>query len=61
MVSHHKGEEAERTLRGYAQLDVEYDVIFDPTEPLAAGPLRVDGQHEGAYRQLAEGKLPTVR
>ena len=61
IVSNQKGEEAERKLRAYAQLGVDYYVIFDPTEQLGAEPLRVYGQHEGAYRQLAEGTLPTVR
>jgi hypothetical protein len=60
IVSNQKGEEAERKLRGYAQLGVDYYVIFDPTEQLGAGLLRVYGQHEGAYRQLANGTLSTV-
>jgi Uma2 family endonuclease len=60
IVSNQKGEEAERKLRAYAQLGVDYYVIFDPTEQLGAGPLRVYGQHEGVYVQLVEGKLPTV-
>jgi len=50
----------ERKLWDYAQLGIDYYVIFDPTEQLGAGALRVYGQHEGTYRPVATGTLSTV-
>jgi Uma2 family endonuclease len=59
IVSNRQGDE-ERKLRDYAQLGIDYYVIFDPTEQLGADVLRVYGQHEGTYRPVATGTLATV-
>jgi Uma2 family endonuclease len=60
IVSNQKGEEAERKLRDYARIGIDYYVIFDPSEQLGMGPLRIYRQHYGVYRQADSGALPTV-
>lgn len=60
IISHRKGAETESWLRDYAQIGIDYYVIFDPTDQLGAGVLRVYGLHEGVYRLSDETMLPTV-
>jgi hypothetical protein len=58
IVSNQRGREAERKLLQYAQMGVLYYVIFDPTNQLRAGVLRVYHHNGQAYSQVNEGWLP---
>ncbi len=60
IVSNQKGAEAERKLRLYGQMGVLYYVIFDPTNQLRSGSLRVYHNSGGTYRQVDEGWFPEV-
>ena len=60
IVSNQRGREAERKLRLYDQMGVLYYVIFDPTNQLRAGLLRVYHHSEQGYAQVNEGWLPEV-
>ena len=60
IVSNQKGEEAERKLRDYARIGVDYYVIFDPDGQLGGGPLRVYRRQEGFYRPSEGWELPAV-
>jgi len=60
IVSNQRGREAERKLLQYAQMGVLYYVIFDPTNQLRAGLLRVYHHNGQAYPQVNAGWLPEV-
>ena len=60
IVSNQRGGEAEWKLLLYDQMGVLYYVIFDPTNQLRAGLLRVYHHSEQGYAQVNEGWLPEV-
>lgn len=60
IVSNLKGAEAGSKMRDYAQIGVTYYVIFDPTERLRAGLLRVYRKRESDYGPLDGMVLPEV-
>jgi len=60
IVSNQRGGEAERKLLLYDQMGVLYYIIFDPTNQLRAGLLRVYHHSEQGYAQVNEGWLPEM-
>jgi hypothetical protein len=60
IVSNSKGGEDSRKLRKYAEIGIDYYVIYDPMEILQNGVLRVYGLRDGVYQPLASGWLSQV-
>jgi hypothetical protein len=60
IVSNRKGGEVESKLRDYARIRVIYYAIFDPSEQLRGGPLRLYELHAGTYIAMTERWLPEV-
>ncbi|NEO83524.1 MAG: Uma2 family endonuclease [Spirulina sp. SIO3F2] len=60
IVSNRKGHELDTKLTDYAQIGIEYYVVFDPLEWLSEQPLQVYGLKEGQYEQFTEAWLPKV-
>lgn len=60
IVSNRKGNELDKKLTEYAQIGIEYYIVFDPLEWLSEQPLQVYGLKEGQYERFAEAWLPKV-
>jgi Uma2 family endonuclease len=60
VVSNTKGGEDSRKLLQYARMGILYYVIWDPSDQLKAGRLRVFVLRDGAYTPLSEPWFPVV-
>lgn len=60
IVSNRKGQELDKKLTEYAQIGIEYYVVFDPLAWLSEQPLQVYGLKQGVYEPLTKAWLPKV-
>ena len=60
VVSNREGGEADEKLERYAQIGVNYYVIFDPERHLSDAPLRLFKRYDTGYVETLERYLPNV-